>query len=407
MNHQAAVIDLSGLPDATNEVYVPLYTNKSRYLVLYGGAGSGKSIFARDKLLYRTLTESGHRFLVARKVARTLRKSVYSSFVRTLSEWGLLHLCSINKTDMEIVFKPTGSTIMFIGMDDPEKIKSIDKITGIWLEEASEFTLDDFTQLDLRLRGQLEHYKQITLSFNPVNANHWLKKRFFERHDAQSTVVHTTYLDNRFLDDAYIRVLNELKETNYSYYEIYALGKWGSLEGLVYPHWELVDEMPADCEVRRWGQDFGYNNPSATVLIGIMGRDLYVQELLYESELTNAQLIDRLKPIPGLLTLQGFLDSAEPDRIQEFRNAGFNVRPARKEVKAGIDKVKSYRLKVVKGSQNLINELELYCWKLSRDKEPLDEPVKQHDHALDALRYAVFQGNQFEVKKLTYKVDGL
>jgi phage terminase large subunit len=292
-------------------------------------------------------------------------------------------------------------------MDDPEKIKSIDKITGIWLEEASEFTLDDFTQLDLRLRGQLAHYKQIILSFNPVNANHWLKKRFFEKPDPQATVVHTTYQDNRFLDEAYIRVLNELKETNFSYYEIYALGKWGSLEGVVYPNWEKVDAMPLDCEVKRWGQDFGFNNPSATVLVGVIGRDLYVQELLYESDLTNAQLISRLKKVPGLTQLQGFLDSAEPDRIQEFRNHGFNVQPAKKDVKAGIDKVRSYNIKVVNGSQNLMNELDLYCWKLGRDKSPLDEPVKQHDHALDALRYAVFLGNQFEMKQLAYKVDGL
>lgn len=403
-----SVIDLSGLPGATNDAYVPLFTDDSRYLVLYGGAGSGKSIFTKDKVLYRIITEDNHRYLVCRKVANTLKKSVFASFVETIYEWGLGQYFQINKTDMTITYKENGSVLMFMGMDDSEKLKSIHRVTGIWMEEASEFTLDDFTQLDLRLRGKLKHYKQIILSFNPISAAHWLKKRFFDHTDSKAKVVHTTYKDNRFLDQEYIDVLDELKQTNRTYYDIYALGKWGVLKGLIYPDYKLVDEMPADCELRRWGQDFGFNNPSATVEIGIVGRDLYVNEVLYEKGLTNADLIKRLDADSGRLKQQqGFMDSAEPDRIQEFRNNQFRVQPAKKDVKAGIDKVQSYNLHVVKGSQNIIKELGLYCWKLGKDDEPLDEPVKQNDHAMDALRYAVFLGNKLEVNKLSYKVGGL
>lgn len=405
--HQA-VIDLSGLPDNTNDVYVPLFTDKSRYLVLYGGAGSGKSIFAKDKVLYRIITEADHNFLVFRKVAKTLRKSVFSSFVRTISSWGIAHLFKVNKTDMTITYSPNGSMLSFLGMDDPEKIKSIDMPTGIWLEEASEFTLDDFTQLDLRLRGKLQHYKQIILSFNPVTAVHWLKKRFFDKVDPEAKVVHTTYKDNRFLDEAYIKVLNSLKETNYTYYKIYALGQWGVLKGVIYDKWQKIKKFPEDVQIRRWGQDFGFNNPSAGVLVGIDGNNIYLKELVYERELTNAELIKQLESShPGIKEITGFMDSAEPDRIQEFRNAGFKVQPAKKDVKAGIDKVMTYNIFVEEGSQNIINELGLYCWKLDKKDEPLDEPVKNNDHAMDALRYAVFQGNQATIKNFGYTVPGL
>lgn len=297
--------------------------------------------------------------------------------------------------------------LSFLGMDDPEKIKSIDKPTGIWLEEASEFTLDDFTQLDLRLRGKLAHYKQIILSFNPISAVHWLKKRFFDNQDPEADVVHTTYLDNRFLDDAYIKVLNSLKKTNYTYYKIYALGQWGVLKGVIYEGWKKIKKLPEDVQFWRWGQDFGFNNPSAAVLVGIDGNNLYLKELVYERELTNAELIREVSKHDGIKSITGYMDSAEPDRIQEFRNAGFKVQPAKKDVKAGIDKVMTYNIFVEEGSQNIINELGLYCWKLDKSDEPMDEPVKENDHAMDALRYAVFQGNAVIPDKLTHKVPGL
>lgn len=389
------VIDLSGLPKVVNEAYLPRFNDKKRYLVLYGGAGSGKSIFAAQKLLFRILTEDNHRILVIRKVARTLRMSVFASLVGMVQDWKLAKFFKVNKTDMTIENVLNGSTLLFAGIDDPEKIKSIHRITSIWIEEASEITLDDFTQLDLRLRGQLEHYKQIILSFNPISSNHWLKKRFFDNTDPQASVLHTTYKDNRFLDEAYIRVLEEMAQVNYSYYEIYALGKWGSLEGVIYEQYRVVDAMPADCEVFRWGLDFGHTVPSAAVKIGIIGRELFVHELLYESHLTNADLIERIKTEhPELKNVQGFLDSAEPDRIQEFKNAGFRVYPAHKNVRAGIDKVKSYALNITATSQNILREIETYVWKTTKAGEPLDEPVKQNDHSMDALRYAVFTGNE-------------
>ena len=391
-------IDLSNLPKITNDVYVPYYMCKSRYLVLYGGAGSGKSVFVGQKIVMRILTEKNHKFLVARKVEATIRESARAEIIGAIEQMGmqaLFHYSTAPTGEMTISCI-NGNKIIFRGLDNKEKLKSIKDITGLWLEEASDFTLDDFTQLDLRLRGKhITNYKQVILSFNPISSKHWLKKRFFDNQDADATVVHTTYMDNRFLDDKYIDMLEKLKHTNYSYYQIYALGKWGVLKGLIYTAYKVIDEMPADTTIHRWGQDFGFNNPSATVEVKIEGNNLYLNELLYETQLTNTQLMHKLKTQhPHILKIKGYLDSAEPARIEDFKKAGFDVLPALKDVTAGIDKVQTYNIYVTKNSTNIINELDLYVWKLDRNNEPLDEPLKENDHSLDAVRYAVFIDNK-------------
>jgi len=390
-------VDFTELPKLTNSVYLPCYLNMSRYLVLYGGAGSGKSRFVAQKIVYRMLTETQHRFLVARKIEKSLRKSAHQLLIDTIEDMGLEKLFKYSKspTGEMTISCLNGNTILFVGLDSTEKLKSIEKISGVWIEEASELSLDDFTQLDLRLRGKLKNYKQIILSFNPINSKHWLKKRFFDIKDKDATVIHTTYLDNKFLDETYITVLNTLKVTNFSYYEIYALGKWGVLKGKIYKEYTIIDEMPTDAEIHRWGQDFGFNNPSATTEVMINGNNLYLDELLFETQLTNTQLMHKLKTqYPHIMKIKGFLDSAEPARIADFKKAGFDVLPALKDVKAGIDKVMTYNIHVTKRSLNIINELDLYVWKLDRNDEPLDEPLKEHDHALDAVRYAVFTDNK-------------
>lgn len=390
-------IDFTNLPKITNDVYVPLYMNTSRYLVLYGGAGSGKSVFVGQKIVMRMLTEQKHKFLVARKIEATIRESARAEIIGAIEQMGFqtLFQYSTAPTGEMTITCINGSKIIFRGLDNKEKLKSIKDITGLWLEEASDFTLDDFTQLDLRLRGQLKNYKQIILSFNPITSKHWLKKRFFDNKDKDAFVLHTTYLDNRFLDNKYISVLENLKFTNFSYYQVYALGKWGVLKGLIYEKYTIIEEMPKDAEIHRYGIDFGFNHPTACTEIKIDGNNLYLDEVLYESLLTNTELIRKLKSkAPHLMELKGYLDSAEPARIADFTKAGFDVLGALKDVTAGIDKIKSMNIHVTKRSENIINELDLYSWKLDRNGEPLDEPIKEDDDACDSFRYAVFIDNK-------------
>lgn len=224
------------LRETNNETFMPLFADTHRYLVLKGGGGSGKSIFAGRKILERVTSEPGHRWLVCRKVARTLRESCFKQLLGQLAEYHPDSGYKANKSDMTISF-PNGSEIIFAGLDDVEKLKSIYKITGIWIEEASEVLESDFNQLDIRLRGKTAQYKQIIFSFNPVNANHWLKKRFFDfdisdeevrrKTIARTTTHESTYKDNRFLDAAAKRTLEAFKGTDEYFYTVYCLGMWG------------------------------------------------------------------------------------------------------------------------------------------------------------------------------------
>ena len=165
-----------------NDAFYGLLSDTNRYEVLYGGSGSGKSVFATQKIVIRTVGEEKHRFLCIRKVANTLRSSVYQILIDCISDLGLRSEFEINKTEMRFTHTPTGNEILLAGLDDVERLKSIAGITSIWVEEATELTEGDFDQIDLRLRGETANYKQIILSFNPIDESHWLKKRFFDNH---------------------------------------------------------------------------------------------------------------------------------------------------------------------------------------------------------------------------------
>lgn len=215
------------LIDTNNKGFFPLFFDKHRYLVLKGGGGSGKSIFAGRKVLERCIYEEGHKILVCRKVGKTIRDSCFAQLKAQLGDYYSGKKYVVNKSSMEIIFPDNNSKIIFSGLDDVEKLKSIHGITGIWIEEASELLEGDFNQLDIRLRGETKYYKQIILSFNPINILHWLKKRFFDFNDPNACIHQSTYKDNRFLDDAAIKVLEDFKNTDQYYYDVYCLGHWG------------------------------------------------------------------------------------------------------------------------------------------------------------------------------------
>lgn len=214
------------LRDRNNDTFFPLFFNTSRFLVLKGGGGSGKSIFAGQKVLERCTSEAGHRWLVCRKVARTLRESCFEQLCGQIADYYPDSGAKINKSDLSITFA-NGSKILFAGLDDVEKLKSIYNITGIWIEEASELKESDFNQLNIRLRGKTKYYKQIILTFNPISIKHWLKKRFWDHRDPRATVHESTYKDNKFMRREDILTLESFKETDEYYYMVYALGMWG------------------------------------------------------------------------------------------------------------------------------------------------------------------------------------
>ncbi len=222
----AAAIWYRNLAETSNPTFMPLYFDESRYLVLKGGGGSGKSIFAGRKVIERCVSQGGHRLLVCRKVGKTIRESCFMQLREQIAAHYPQMKIKPNLSEMSITF-PNGSKILTSGLDDVEKLKSIYEINSVWIEEATELTEADFDQLDIRMRGVPVDYSQMILSFNPVSMTHWIKGRFFDRKIPDARVHESTYLDNPHLPEQSRRVLELFRETNEYYYDVYCLGNWG------------------------------------------------------------------------------------------------------------------------------------------------------------------------------------
>lgn len=374
-----------------NKVYQPAFYDTNRYLLLYGGSGSGKSVFAAQKQLLRVLNEPGHKILVIRKVAATLRNSVYSLIKQMIADEGITKFFTFTTNPMEIINRANGSMFVFAGLDDPEKLKSIAGITSVWFEEATEGTKQDFMQLDLRLRGQTASYKQIVLSFNPIAATHWLNRDFCQQERANATILRTTYRDNNFIDDDYKRVLAELAGQDENYFKIYSEGEWGVLKDIVYKPFFLIDKWPAGIGERWYGLDFGFNAPSALIEIGHRDDAHYLREKIYKRGLTNQDLIGEMENVGIDREDPIYCDPSEPDRIKELRRAGFNARKAdKKSVKNIHDFCKRQRIYSLKSNDNTNRENLAYKYKEDKDGNVLDEPVKFNDHAMDAMGYGIY-----------------
>lgn len=379
-----------------NKVYLPYLDNDKRYEIIYGGAGSGKSVFLAQKKVYQHLKDKGRKTLVVRKVGKTIRHSAFAMIKEIIYRWNVESLFNIPKGASNFdITGPNGNQFIFTGLDDVEKLKSIVGITDVWIEEASEITEEDFNQLDLRLRGKTPFPKQIGLTFNPISALSWLKKRFIDTVDPRVSVLKTTYRDNRFLDEEYTEVLESLKDKDYVYYQIYTLGEWGVLGNLVYSNY-VVEDFPREDEHYSSiyaGVDFGFNDPSAVVKIGWKDDELYILDELYRKGLTNTELIQEIedsKVVSKSHHLTG--DSSEPARIKEFRQAGYNIRGAEKgkdSVKFGIDWVRRHRIHIHTSCQNFLNEIQSYKYREDKDGNVLEEPVDMNNHLMDAMRYAL------------------
>jgi phage terminase large subunit len=308
-----------------------------------------------------------------------------------LDRWGLAPYMATNKSDHIITFW-NGSEIRFIGLDDVEKLKSLESPSSFWLEEATEMTEADLEQVSLRLRGATPGYKQILLTFNPISQLHWLRRRFFEGAQSDTFTLRTTYRDNPHLDEVYRRELEALRDRDRALWQVYARGEWGVLEGLVYDPW-LVEPWPEQAPNDRWyGLDFGFNNPTALVEVWERDRVHRVREVVYETGLTTGDLLARMEAAGARRDRTIWADAAEPARIEELSRAGYRVRPAPKgadSVRGGIALVRGLDIRTEPGSTNILRELETYKWAEDRHGNRLDEPTKWNDHAMDAVRYAI------------------
>ncbi len=377
-----------------------------KVVISYGGAGSGKSYsVAQFLILLPFLCVHPVKILVLRKTNPSLRLTAYSLILEMLQRYDVQY--EHFKIDQRIRL-PDSSEIVFRGMDNPERIKSAE-FNVAWLEEANEFTFDDYQQVRLRLRYRPSRIRddvarslglstptklmnKLILTFNPVDVRSWIYRIFFEKTPGpEVAILRTTYKDNPFLDETYKADLEQLKEVDDTYYRVYALGEFALPKSLIYDHYRVVDHVDEE-EMNDiiYGLDFGYNNPTACVKVGLKKGEVWVLDELYQSHLTNADLIGMLKEFVHSPSAPIYCDSAEPQRIEEIRRAGLNALPAQKNVKMGIDLLKRHRIFIANNCSNTIKEISMYKWKEDRAGNILDEPVKFMDHAMDALRYAVY-----------------
>ncbi len=390
--------------DIFNPCYFPYLGYTAPLEIFYGGSSSGKSYFCADRCVIDMLS-GGHNYLVLRKVANTVRRSVFNQIAKSIRKLKVSELFSVNKSDMVITCQ-NGYQILFGGMDDPEKVKSVTPakgvITDIWVEEATEFDYEDIQQLDKRLRGKSTVRKRIILSFNPIYQTHWIYVNYFagKWDEAKQTykddrlfIIKTTYKDNQFLtqDD-----VERLEATTDKYYrDVYLNGNWGVLGKVIFQNWRTEDlsEKAKSFSTFQNGLDFGYAaDPAAPTHMHFDRKSmtLYLLDAKYCYEMTNDLLAAEIKNMVDRQVVT--CDCAEPKSIQELRQHGVTAIPARKgkdSVNFGIQWLQKLQIVIHCTLKEAINEFTVYKWREDKDSNVLPEPVDRDNHIIDSIRYAL------------------
>ena len=390
-----------------NKVYLPCLEDQTRLQIFFGGASSGKSVFAVGQRVIWDLLQGERNYLVIRNVADTSRISTFKEIKKIITAWGLDEYFKIGVAPMVITCRVNGHQAIFAGLDNVEKLKSVtaDKgiITDVVVEEATETSEDDLKQLQKRLRGKSSVKKRMTLVFNPIIRSHWIHNVYFKGkfHDGDDfykdddlLILKTTYKDNlRFLKKDDIKALED--EKNEYFYNVYTLGNWGTLGDVVFTNWKVTDlsGMISHFDSIRNGLDFGYaNDPAAYNRIHYDKKRklLYIFKELHEYGLTNPQLSALIKPIISKERL--ICDSAEPKSIQELRDHDLNAVGAMKgkdSVNFGIQWLQGNQIMIDRSCQETINEFQVYQWKKTKQGETINTPVDKYNHHIDDIRYAM------------------
>lgn len=374
--------------------FYPLLTDYShRWEVYLGSAGSGKSYFITQKIIYRCLTEQV-RVLVCRRYGTTIRNTCFSLFKDILNKWKLTPYVKIRETDFNIKF-PNGSEIIFTGLDEETKLLSLNNIGVIFIEEAFEVPQAIVEQLNLRLRGKVKN-QQIMMAFNPISKNSWLFD-FCNNPPDSYLFIHSTYKDNPFLTAEYIASLEELYKRNPAKARVFCDGEWGvNPDGLVLTNWTTQDFNPLDLAAKgyehRAGMDLGWVDKTAIIdsLYDRKNKTIYVFNEFYKSGCQLSELVDALKDM-NLTKTKVYVDAAEPRSIEYFRNNGINATACAKgkdSVKAGLMFLQDNRIVVHPSCRNFINELENFSYIQSKlTGEWTEDTTHEYSHAIDACRY--------------------
>jgi len=385
--------DQEELTIVATDVFYKNQASTAPLVVNRGGRGSSKSYSLGQLMLYKFLTEERKKILLLRKSLPSLRQSVYPLMSDLAIEYGVWEDIIEEKVHMNWHYN--GSLLHFGSVDDAAKIRS-SNWNYIFIEEATEIDYDSFQDIRFCIRQPSKDGRrnQIFLSLNPIDEFHWIKKKLVDDKSLNVEEIVSSYKDNPFLPEDYVQMLLDLEQQDPSLYNIFTLGQWGKLENLIYKNWDIVDWLPDEEVVDKvtYGLDFGYNSPTALVKVYLKGLETWEEQKLYHKKLTNSDLIIKLQGIIPKEKRKAHViwaDSAEPDRIEEIRRAGFNIKPAHKQIQVGIDSCKRVGAHIYSGSVDLVSELRTYSWRKDKNGNVLDIPIDWMNHLMDARRYAI------------------
>ncbi|WP_305150955.1 PBSX family phage terminase large subunit [uncultured Dubosiella sp.] len=405
------------LPDLVGKGYKRFWNFRGRYRVVKGSRASKKSKTAALWFIYNLMKYPKANLLVIRKTYRTLKDSCFTDLQWACERLKVSRLWDFKLSPLEATYKPTGQKILFRGLDDPLKVTSITVPSGAlcwgWIEEAYELNSEaDFDMLNESIRGEIPEglWKQWTLTLNPWNEHHWIKKRFFDRPDENTLAITTNYQCNEWLDEADLKLFEEMKKNNPRRYQVAGLGNWGIVDGLVFENWRedpfTLDDV-RNCESIN-GLDFGYANDPAALFVGFIdqqGKKIYVWDELYKKGLTNRRLFEEITKM-GYAKKKIVADSAEPKSIDELRGYGLRMASSVKgkdSVNHGIQFIQDYEIIVHPRCVHFVTEISNYTWDKDRFGNSINRPIDDFNHLMDAMRYSVERFSKGSPKLKTYR----
>lgn len=397
------------LKKAVGGGYTEFWRYKGRYRVVKGSRASKKSKTAALWFISKMVEYPQANTLVVRKTFRTLKDSCFTELKWAITRLGVEDFWKVTESPLEMQYLPTGQKIYFRGMDDPLKVASITVETGhlcwMWIEEAYEIMKEpDFDLIDESIRGEVPEglFKQITLTFNPWNEKHWIKKRFFDRADDNTLSMTTNYKCNEWLDDADKKLFEQMRVNNPRRYQVAGLGDWGIVEGLVYENWKeqefniLADDFKKlhPKLLNGFGLDFGYTNDPSAAFIGFLDhstKQIFVWDEMYEKGLSNKRIFETLDSMGyGKDHFTG--DSAEPKSIDELKGMGLRIKGALKgkdSVNLGVQWIQDFEIIVHPRCVNFLTEISNYTWDKDKFGNKLNRPIDDFNHLMDAMRYGL------------------
>lgn len=366
------------------KTYYDVSNCQTRISINQGGTRSGKTYSIIKVLIDYCWENKGnnHIITICRRTLPALKASAMRDFFEIIQKENYYTEKHHNKSDGTYLL--FGNLVEFISLDQPQKVRGR-KRDILFINECNEIDLESWVQLSLRTRSK------IIIDYNPSDEFHWIYEKVMTRDDA--TFYKTTYLDNPFLPKSVVQEIERLKETDSNYWAIYGLGERGKSRSLVFDNVGQVDEVPENAKELCMGLDFGYSNdPTCLVRIYKRGDELYFDQLIYTTGLTNQDISTELKILEITRAAEIFADSAEPKSIEEIHRTGFNIKPTKKgpdSIRIGIDLMRTYKLFVTSSSTDIIKEFRNYKYKEDKNQKILNEPLDKFNHSIDAIRYGL------------------